>query len=356
MNRHSIEKNKIRVYYYLGSISAVLFILISISGTYSHSLTQEYQRKIEQLSSGIINEKKRFLKNAVDRTITMINCDLKQMQQESASKKLNPEYTKKSCIDLVSRHIRELRLIDNGYVWVNKVVNYDGGDKYAIRQIHPNLPHTEGDWLSTNTEDIKGNKPYKIELDGIKKDGEIYFEYYFKKMDSNKIAHKMSYAKLYKPLDWIVATGVYLDDVDQLVKIERIKMEETLNKQRNYSFSIAIIAFAFSAFILSRFEKQISSLLRAYEVEIKDYTTNLIEEKEKTERALTEVKQLRGLIPICSTCKKIRDDTGYWNNLELFIEKHSDASFSHGMCPECSDKLYGSQDWYIDMKKKKEKD
>jgi PAS domain S-box-containing protein len=68
--------------------------------------------------------------------------------------------------------------------------------------------------------------------------------------------------------------------------------------------------------------------------------------------AIENIKTLRGLIPICSSCKKIRDDQGYWNVLESYIQKHSDASFSHGMCPECSDKFYGDQDWYIEMKKK----
>lgn len=65
------------------------------------------------------------------------------------------------------------------------------------------------------------------------------------------------------------------------------------------------------------------------------------------QQALKEVKTLSGLLPICSSCKKIRDDKGYWNNLESFIEKHSDASFTHGLCKECSDKLYGQEDWYI---------
>ena len=69
--------------------------------------------------------------------------------------------------------------------------------------------------------------------------------------------------------------------------------------------------------------------------------------------ALARIKTLNGLIPICSTCKKIRDDKGYWNLIESYIESHSDAAFSHGICPECSDRLYGEKDWYIDMKKKK---
>ncbi len=75
---------------------------------------------------------------------------------------------------------------------------------------------------------------------------------------------------------------------------------------------------------------------------------------EKLQQALSEIKSLKGIIPICSHCKKIRDDKGYWNKLEAYIQKHSEAQFSHGMCPECSDKFYSKEDWYIEMKKERE--
>jgi hypothetical protein len=51
--------------------------------------------------------------------------------------------------------------------------------------------------------------------------------------------------------------------------------------------------------------------------------------------ALSNVKQLRGLLPICSYCKRIRDDRDYWNGLEHYISSHSDAKFTHGVCPSC---------------------
>jgi PAS domain-containing protein len=57
--------------------------------------------------------------------------------------------------------------------------------------------------------------------------------------------------------------------------------------------------------------------------------------------ALDKIKRLRGLLPICASCKKIRDDKGYWNRLETYIQEHSEAEFSHGFCPECMKKLYG---------------
>jgi PAS domain S-box-containing protein len=57
--------------------------------------------------------------------------------------------------------------------------------------------------------------------------------------------------------------------------------------------------------------------------------------------ALTNIKTLRGLLPICSSCKKIRDDHGYWNQIEIYIKSHSEANFTHGICPDCVKRLYG---------------
>lgn len=66
----------------------------------------------------------------------------------------------------------------------------------------------------------------------------------------------------------------------------------------------------------------------------------LVKVNEVLEAALYQVKELSGLVPICASCKKIRDDEGYWNMLETYIEKHSRAKFSHSICPECAKKLY----------------
>ncbi len=66
-------------------------------------------------------------------------------------------------------------------------------------------------------------------------------------------------------------------------------------------------------------------------------------------KAEEEIKTLRSILPICSSCKRIRDDKGYWNQIEGYIQKHTEASFSHGICPECSDELYGNEAWYIKM-------
>ena len=63
-------------------------------------------------------------------------------------------------------------------------------------------------------------------------------------------------------------------------------------------------------------------------------------------KAISEIKQLRGILPICASCKKIRDDKGEWMQIEAYIRNHSEADFSHSICPECAKKIY--QDINID--------
>ena len=85
--------------------------------------------------------------------------------------------------------------------------------------------------------------------------------------------------------------------------------------------------------------------------EINRQLTAEIEEKKKIEterealladlqQAMEKVKALSGFLPICASCKKIRDEEGHWRQVEEYISTHSDAKFSHGMCPVCAEKIY----------------
>lgn len=69
-------------------------------------------------------------------------------------------------------------------------------------------------------------------------------------------------------------------------------------------------------------------------------TTELNNANQELQKRLKEIKTLSGLLPICASCKKIRDDKGYWNQIEDYITTHSEAQFSHSVCPQCCKKLY----------------
>jgi PAS domain-containing protein len=97
-------------------------------------------------------------------------------------------------------------------------------------------------------------------------------------------------------------------------------------------------------------------------IQMIEYTIDITErklaeqEREKLiddlQTALGSIKQLSGFIPICASCKNIRNDEGYWQQVELYLKEHSDAQFSHGICPDCAKKLYPDLDLYKGLGKK----
>jgi GAF domain-containing protein len=96
----------------------------------------------------------------------------------------------------------------------------------------------------------------------------------------------------------------------------------------------------------NRWEGESESILHAFKNAIEMHLTLVCTlqalEKRNQElwQTIGDVKTLRGLLPICASCKKIRDDKGYWQQIEDYIERHSEAGFSHSVCPECAKSLY----------------
>jgi hypothetical protein len=78
----------------------------------------------------------------------------------------------------------------------------------------------------------------------------------------------------------------------------------------------------------------------AYVLRIKHLKARERELQKRVDEALAKVNILSGLLPICSNCKKVRDDKGYWSQIEVYIREHSDTKISHGICPDCVRLLY----------------
>ena len=123
----------------------------------------------------------------------------------------------------------------NQYVWVNEVLDMNGGSRYAVRRIHPNLVESEGEYLSTSMEDVKGNYPYKTELEGIKENGYVFHSYYFKNKVNDEIKEKFSYAQYYEPFNWIIATGESIEEV--------YAYAEEINTHSFYQIMVLMIVF-----------------------------------------------------------------------------------------------------------------
>jgi HPt (histidine-containing phosphotransfer) domain-containing protein len=83
--------------------------------------------------------------------------------------------------------------------------------------------------------------------------------------------------------------------------------------------------------------KESEAELRHYEEQLEE----MVDQRTKElQLALANVKILTGMLPICASCKNIRDDEGYWHQVEVYIRSHTEVEFSHGICPDCTTKLY----------------
>ena len=166
--------------------------------------------------------------------------------------------------------------------------------------------------------------------------------------DSGKILDANTRACLFYGYTWEQLTLLTIMDIHRTFSEKELKAEMLLAKQeqRNHFLFQHRLATGeirevevYSGPIILHGEKVLYSI-------IYDITERKKQEKEreelitKLEKALKEIKQLQGIIPICASCKQIRDDKGAWNQMEQYISKHSDAQFSHGICPECMEKLY----------------
>lgn len=121
-------------------------------------------------------------------------------------------------------------------------------------------------------------------------------------------------------------------------------------KTRTFIFTISLLSFILLLIVawnlaLNHMVKERTVELNSYkehlEELVKERTEALTKSNKELEQSIKKVKILSGFLPICAACKKIRDEDGHWHELEYYITNHSQAEFSHSICPDCAQKLYG---------------
>ncbi|MHB8809086.1 MAG: cache domain-containing protein [Desulfobulbaceae bacterium] len=218
---------------------------------------------------------------------------------------------------------------DKDYFWIS--------DLTPRMIMHPYRPELEGQNLATFT-DPMGKHLFVEFVSTVKQQGGSgYVEYLWQLKDrADHIVPKLSFVKLFQPWGWVIGTGVYLEEV-------HAQFGQIARELVYISGAILTLIVLLSGAIIYQGLNETNRRLAA-EKELEKYYGHLEElvgqRTSELTKALSEVKLLSGLLPICASCKKIRDDQGYWNQIESYIQLHSQAQFSHSICPECMQKLY----------------
>jgi signal transduction histidine kinase len=207
------------------------------------------------------------------------------------------------------------------YFWIN--------DTKPEMIMHPYRPVLEGQNLA-DFQDPTGNPLFMRFVEVTRQEGAGYVPYIWQWQDTPELEAKVSYVRLFAPWGWIIGTGIYLEDVGQEIA--------AVTRQVIYMIALTMgMVFLLSTYAI-RHGMRIAAQRRSAVADLRQHQEqleNLVAERTvNLESALAEVKRLSGLLPICASCKKIKSGNS-WQQIEIYIRDHSDADFSHGICPEC---------------------
>ena len=136
-----------------------------------------------------------------------------------------------------------------------------------------------------------------------------------------------TYIPLMRDGRFLGAFEIYYDITDRKKQMDRLVSRS--------SYLLFSLALGLSCVVVILIFKENKALILRKDTEEKQKSLIL-----ELQKALAEVKTLSGMLPICANCKKVRDDKGYWNQIESYLSEHSEAKFSHSICPECARRLY----------------
>jgi nitrate/nitrite-specific signal transduction histidine kinase len=152
----------------------------------------------------------------------------------------------------------------------------------------------------------------------------------------------LSVVLLRRVKDWRIGLLTFMLSlmfIQQLLRLSDVKSEIP-------GTIVSVLALLVTAFVgrlilaQKAHRDELAGMNERLEATVADRTAALEKSNRELTHALSQVKTLSGLLPICASCKKVRDDTGYWEQIEKYIINRSDAVFSHGICPECLKRLY----------------
>ena len=149
------------------------------------------------------------------------------------------------------------------------------------------------------------------------------------KLSINQLNYRVGVVPLFDAGEREIGDMIILYDVTEHLS----SFKKTILLIVSYSALAGLLLFIIFSVFLGKLESQIVDYQNNLEQIVKDRTRELTD-------ALSEIKTLRGIIPICCECKQIRNDEGIWSKIEKYISDHSEAKFTHGICPKCAQKLY----------------
>ncbi|MBI4792210.1 MAG: cache domain-containing protein [Deltaproteobacteria bacterium] len=300
------------------AVTAVILFVVAVFGYF-----------LPAYRESLMNGKKEMIQELVH-TAWNIVAGFEQQERSGVMSRERAQHT-------ALEQIRTLRYgtENKDYFWIN--------DMRPYMIMHPYRSDLEGHDIS-DFSDSQGVLLFKNFVETVRQQNEGYVSYMWQGKDNpDHIVPKLSFVKGFAPWDWIIGTGIYLEDVEQeIALLTRRLLEVSLTILALVSLlsGLLVLQAVRAAGLRRKAENELREYQNQLENLVAERTANLKQTNDSLRSALADIKTLRGIVPICSFCKKIRDDKGYWNQLEKFVSEHSTAEFSHSICPKCLEERY----------------
>lgn len=254
-------------------------MIFMVSYFYVTNAYEDFEIQMEKFTQEYYDGQKKILKKEIDTIIDVMNYNI--------TKENIPEK------DLKADTIRLLNNISfqeskSNYYFVYDIKNMKGGDEFARLIVNPNRPDLLGSLISTNYKDADGKKFREEFLSNIRVHGESYTQYAYKKPNSISIKQKLSYFKHYKNWNWVIAVGVYTDDIEVEIEKKRKALETKVRSQVGQNIVLFIMFLSIAILISIVVSQKIDEVLKTYQNKVKVKTEELEELNETLERRVTE--------------------------------------------------------------------
>lgn len=249
-------------------------MIFAISYFYVHNTYDDFEVEMEKFVNEYYSDKKKTLKKEINTVIDILNYNI-------AKSNLDDEQLKIDAVRLLNNITFEEN--KSNYFFVYEVKNIQGGDDFARLMVNPNRPDLVGTLISTNVTDTNGKKFREDFLKDIRNYKESYTRYTYKKPYSDEVKQKLSYFKYYEQWNWIIAVGVYTDDIESEIAIKKKDLEIKIKNQVVQNLVLFIMFLSIAILISIVISQKIDEVLKSYENKVKSNAKELEELNESLE-------------------------------------------------------------------------
>jgi signal transduction histidine kinase len=273
-----MEKNlsKVIILTFIVIMSSMIF---AISYFYVNNTYDNFDSEMDKFVQEYYSIKKKTLKKEINTVLDILDYN-------STKSDLSKEDLKNYAIGLLNNITFEEN--KSNYFFVYEIKDINGGDNFAKLIVNPNRPDLVGELISTNYEDIDGKKFREIFLTDIRKTSESFTEYAYKKPDSNEVKHKLSYFKYYEKLNWIIAVGIYTDDVENEIAIKRKDLQKRIKDQVVQNVVLFLMFLSIAILVSIVISQKIDDILKKYENKVRLNSKELEELNQSLENKVKE--------------------------------------------------------------------